>query len=125
VRDGQLALRGDGSDLLPWTHIENVLHAIALALDRPASIGRAYNIVDGDVAWRDFAGEMHTWFTDAPPLPLIPAEKVKATDIFIRHCEARRVKSELRYAPVRTYAEGMAEAAAWWREEGRFLGLPP
>ena len=115
VRAGQLALRGDGTDILPWTHVENVLHAIALALDQPVSAGRAYNVVDGDVMWRDFAGEMRTWFPDAPPLPVIRAEQVKPTDIFIRHCSGARIRAELGYAPVRSYAEGMAEAAAWWR----------
>ena len=54
VRDGQLALRGEGLDVLPWTHVDNVVHAIALSLDFPAAVGRAYNIVDGDVTWRDF-----------------------------------------------------------------------
>ena len=115
VRDGQVALRGAGADILPWTHVENVIHAIALALDRPASIGRAYNVVDGDITWRDFAGEMRTWFPEAPPLPVIPAEQVKPTDIFIRHCTGTRIRAELGYAPVRSYAEGMAEAREWWR----------
>jgi len=115
VRDGQLALRGEGLDVLPWTHVDNVVHAIALALDRPGSAGRAYNVTDGDVTWRDFAGEMRTWFPGAPPLPVIPAAQVKPADIFIRHCTGDRVQTELGYAPVRSYAEGMAEAAAWWR----------
>ncbi len=116
VRDGQVALRGDGTDVLPWTHIENVIHAIALALDRPESVGRAYNLVDGHVAWRDFAGEMRRWFPGAPPLPVIPPEQVKPEDIFIRPCAGARVRAELGYAPVRSYAEGMAEAERWWKE---------
>jgi nucleoside-diphosphate-sugar epimerase len=115
VRDGQVALRGAGLDVMPWTHIDNVVHAIALSLDRPAAVGRAYNLVDGDVTWRDFAGEMRTWFPGAPPLPVIPAEQVKPEDIFIRHCAGDRARAELGYAPVRSYAEGMAEAAAWWK----------
>ena len=118
VRDGQLALRGEGLDVLPWTHVDNVVHAIALSLDFPAAVGRAYNIVDGDVTWRDFADEMRTWFPDAPPLPVIPAAQVKPSDIFIRQCAGVRVRAELGYAPVRSYADGMAEAADWWKTEG-------
>lgn len=118
VRDGQLALRGEGLDVLPWTHVDNVVHAIALSLDFPAAVGRAYNIVDGDVTWRDFADEMRTWFPDAPPLPVIPAAQVKPSDIFIRRCAGVRVRAELGYAPVRSYADGMAEAADWWKTEG-------
>lgn len=119
VRDGQVPLRGDGADVMPWTHIANVVHAIALALDRPASAGRAYNVVDGNVTSRDFYGEMRTWFPAVPPLPVIPAAAVKPTDIFIRHCAGDRLRRELGYTPVRTYAEGMAEAAAWWRKSAK------
>ncbi len=114
VRDGKVALRGDGSDVMPWTHIDNVIHAVALALDQPRSIGRAYNVVDGHVAWRDFAGEMRTWFPEAPPLPVIPIEQVKPSDYFILACVGDRLRTELGYAPVRCYAEAMAEAAQWW-----------
>lgn len=115
VRDGLVSLKGDGSDVMPWTHIANVVHAIALALDASVAAGRPYNVVDGNVRSRDFYGEMRTWFPGAPPLPVIPAAQVKSTDIFIRHCVAERIRRELGYAPVRSYAEGMAEAAAWWR----------
>ncbi len=113
VRAGQVAIRGDGSDLMPWTHVDNVTHAIGLALDRPAAIGRTYNVVDGEVAWRDFIGEMRSWFPGAPPAPVVPADTVA----FIGHCPSERLKTELGYAPVRTYAEGMAEAAAWWKTQ--------
>ena len=113
LRSGLVPLRGDGSDLLPWTHIDNVVHAIALSLDRPASIGRAYNVVDGEIAWRDFIEEMRSWFPGAPPAPVIP---VRPEDAFVRHCPNDRLKAELGYAPIRTYAAGMAEAAAWWKK---------
>lgn len=118
VRAGQVPVLGDGSDIMPWTHVDNVVHAIGLALDRPASIGRAYNVADGDVAWRDFIGEMRSWFPGAPPAPVIPAEQAEPGDKFIGHCPNTRLKAELNYAPLRTYAEGMAEAAAWWKKSG-------
>jgi nucleoside-diphosphate-sugar epimerase len=102
---------------MPWTHIDNVAHAIGLALERPASVGRAYNVIDGEVAWRDFAGEMRSWFPGAPPLPVIPAAQVKISDIFMRRCAADLIRTELGYAPVRSYAEGMAEARQWWMKQ--------
>ncbi len=114
VRLGQVPLSGDGSDLMPMTHVANVVHAVALALDRPASIGHAYNIVDEEVTWRDFIEEMSSWFPDSLPAPVIPAEKVKPEDAFVGHCPDHRTRSELGYAPVRSYMEGMAEAKEWW-----------
>jgi len=119
VRDGLVSLKGDGSDVLPWTHIANVVHAIELALGSSISIGRAYNVADGNVTSREFYGEMRNWFPGAPPLPVIPADQVKPTDIFIRHCGAEKIRRDLGYAPVRSYAEGMAEAAAWWKKGGQ------
>jgi nucleoside-diphosphate-sugar epimerase len=118
VRLGQVPLRGDGSDLMPMTHVDNVVRAIALALDHPASIGRAYNVVDEEVTWAGFIGEMRSWFPEAPPAPVIPAEKVRPEDAFVGHCPDHRTRAELGYAPVRTYAEGMAEAKTWWTERG-------
>ena len=114
VRQGLVPIRGDGSDIMPWTHIDNVTYAIGLALDRPASIGRAYNVVDGEAAWGEFIGEMHSWFPGTPPPPVIPAEKSGPADAFIGHCPNDRLVADLGYAPVRSYADGMAEAKAWW-----------
>jgi nucleoside-diphosphate-sugar epimerase len=116
VRQGKVPVLGDGSDIMPWTHVDNVTHAIGLALDRSESIGRAYNVVDGDVAWRDFIEDMRSWFPDAPPAPIIPAETAKSGDKFIGHCPNDRMVTELNYKPVRTYFEGMAEAGAWWKK---------
>ncbi|MEO6873336.1 MAG: NAD(P)-dependent oxidoreductase, partial [Opitutaceae bacterium] len=41
VRVGKVRVLGDGSDIIPWTHVDNVTHAIGLALDKSESIGRA------------------------------------------------------------------------------------
>lgn len=119
VRDGLVPLRADGSDMMPWTHIDNVVHAIALALDRPLSIGRAYNVVDGEIPWRDFIGEMRSWFPEAPPVPIMPTEKIGPWNAFVGPCPNDRLRGELGYAPVSTYAAGMAEAAAWWQKQQR------
>ena len=119
VRAGQVAVRGDGTDIMPWTHVDNVVRAIGLALDRPGSIGRAYNVVDGEVTMREFIGEMRSWFPESLPTPIIPAELAKPGGSFIGHCPGDRLRTELGYTPVRTYAEGMAEAAAWWKQAGK------
>ena len=119
VRAGQVAVRGDGTDIMPWTHVDNVVRAISLALDRPESIGRAYNVVDGEVPWGAFVGEMRSWFSESLPTPVIPAELAKPGPSFIGHCPGDRLRTELGYTPVRTYAESMAEAAAWWKQAGK------
>lgn len=114
VRAGQVPLRGDGSDLMTMTHIDNVVRAVALSLGNPAAFGRAYNVVDDEVTWREFIDGIRSWFPDAPPAPVIPAEQVTLADRFIAPCPSERIKRELGYAPVKRFAEGMAEARAWW-----------
>lgn len=112
IRQGLVSLKGDGGDLLPWTHVDNVCQAILLALDHPEAAGRAYNLVDGHVTWRDYVEEVRGWFPEAPPASVIPLGPGEGA--FIGSCAGERIVAELGYRPVRTYAEGMAEAAAWF-----------
>ena len=112
VRTGQVSLTGDGTDPLPWTHVENLRHAMLLALAQEAASGRIYNLVDGHVTWGRYVEDIRSWFPDAPKAPLIPRDHPP----FLGHSSADRIRAELGYAPLRTYEEGMAEAAAWWRE---------
>jgi nucleoside-diphosphate-sugar epimerase len=117
IRQGLVSLKGDGGDTLPWTHADNVCHAVALALADPAASGRIYNLVDGHVTWRDYLEEVRGWFPEAPPAPVIP--RAPGESVFVGRCSGDRLTAELGYAPLRSYAEGMAEAAAWWRQAGR------
>jgi nucleoside-diphosphate-sugar epimerase len=113
IRQGLVSLKGDGGDILPWTHAENVCHAVALALADPAAAGRVYNVVDGHVTWRDYLEEVRGWFPDAPPAPVIP--RGTGEGVFVGRCTGDRIAAELGYKPLRTYEDGMAEAAVWWR----------
>ena len=113
IREGQVSLAG-GSEL-PWTHVENVGHAMELALANPVAAGRAYNVVDGHVPWARYVEDVRSWFPDAPPAPGLPAEPSKPQGSFVSRCSSDRIRSELGYAPIRSYEEGMAEAEAWWR----------
>lgn len=115
IREGQVSLAG-GSEL-PWTHVENVGHAMELALINPAAVGRAYNVVDGHVPWRRYVEDVRRWFPEAPPAPGEPEEPSRPQGSFVSRCSSDRLRSELGYAPLRSYEEGMAEAEAYWRRE--------
>jgi nucleoside-diphosphate-sugar epimerase len=112
VRAGLVPLVADGIGPLPWTHIENVGHAIDLAVENSAAIGRTYNLVDGHVTIGRYVEDVRAWFPDALPAPRKDAEE---GGTFAEHCSSERIRRDLGYAPIRTYEEGMAEAAAWWR----------
>lgn len=116
VRAGLVPMRGQGADLMPMTHIANVVRATALVLRQPErSAGRAFNVVDEHVTWRAFLAEIGSWFPDTQPGPVVPAGEVKATDQFAGECPSDRLRAMLGYVPVFSYAEGMAEARAYWQ----------
>jgi nucleoside-diphosphate-sugar epimerase len=115
IRKGEVTLYNDGTDPLPWTHVENVWHAIELALARPESIGRAYNVVDGHVTMGRYVEDVRSWFPGAPPAPVQPRDP--SSSPFVGRSAHDRLPAELGYAPLRTYEAGMAEAAAWWERE--------
>ena len=116
VRAGKIPLRGDGSDLLPWTQIDNVVEAVRLALTHGGAPGRAYNVVDGFVTWAAYISQIRAWFPDALPARVILPEQLQPDDLWYGNYVNDRIRTELGYQPLRTYADGMAEVAAYWKQ---------
>lgn len=114
IRQGKVSLAGGSA--LPWTHVENVGLAMELALALPAAAGRAYNVVDGHVSFRQYVEDVRSWFPDAPPAPGAE-EPEKPQSSFVSHCSNDRIRAELGYVPRKTYEDGMAEAKAWWAKK--------
>jgi nucleoside-diphosphate-sugar epimerase len=48
ARAGRLPQIGDGRNLVDLTYVENVAHAVALALPSDAAVGRTYHITNGE-----------------------------------------------------------------------------
>ncbi|HEY0606163.1 MAG TPA: NAD-dependent epimerase/dehydratase family protein [Herpetosiphonaceae bacterium] len=48
ARRGRLPQIGDGRNLVDLTYVDNVVHALLLALDSPAAIGRTYTITNSE-----------------------------------------------------------------------------
>jgi len=114
IRDGQVKLRGDGRELLPWVHVEDLCEAVLLALREEAAAGRAYNAADGDMSWRRYTDDVRSWF-DTPPLEEIPPEEFGG--YWMGRYDGSRIRRELGYRPKHTYEEGMGEAASYWAKE--------
>ncbi len=114
IRDGQVKLRGDGRETLPWVHVENLADAVLLALAEPRAVGQAYNVADRDASWREYTDEVRGWF-GTPPLEAIP--EAEFGGYWMGRFDASRIRSELSYRPRRSYRDGMDEAAAHWARE--------
>lgn len=118
IRDGQVKLRGDGREAIPWVHVEDLVDAVLHALEGDRAVSRVYNVADGDVTWRRYSDDVRGWF-DAPPLEETPVTEFG--EYWMGRFDASRIRRELGYRPRRSYDEGMAEAAGYWLRE-RSLG---
>lgn len=116
IRDGEVSLRIDGEDTLPYVHGENLVDAVLLALDSETALGNAYNLVDGNTTWRRYTDEVRSWF-QSPPLPVLPAEEVEPGDYWKGTYLGERIVSDLGYKPLLSYEDGMNEARDYWRRQ--------
>lgn len=114
IRDRQMKLRGDGREIIPWVHVEDLAEAVLLALDDDRAVGRVYNVTDGDMTWRGYTDQVRGWFGTAP-LEEIPVAEFGG--YWMGRFDASRIRRELGYRPRHGYDEGMAEAAAHWARE--------
>jgi len=113
VRDGELELRIDGEDIIPYLHVENLVDAILLAIRSNLAAGRVYNVSDGQVTWRRYTDEVRSWFR-SPPLEIIPADQISPGTYWKGSYNSQKIRDELGYQPQRTYEEGMADARSYW-----------
>ena len=116
VRDRQIKLSIDGLNVVPYVHVEDLVDAILLALSEGRAVGRVYNVADGQMTWREYTDEVRGWFGTAP-LDVLAKEEVPAGSYWTGKYDAQHIRRELNYAPRRTYAEGMAEAGRYWRQQ--------
>ena len=114
VRDRKIKLKDDGGDSWPFVHVENLVDSILLSIESDRAVGRVYNMVDEQRTWRVFTDEIRGWF-GSEPLESTPRAELAPNAYWTGRVDATRIRAELGYAPKRTYEEGMAEAAAYWR----------
>lgn len=103
----------DGAQVRDFVHIDDVVAAFALALERPSAAGRVFNIGSGEIATvaetaRELAGAMGR--NDLEPEI---TGRMRAGDV--RHCvpDISAARSELGFSPRWRLADGLADLAEW------------
>jgi nucleoside-diphosphate-sugar epimerase len=114
IRDGLVKLRGDGREIIPWVHVDDLAEAVLLALDDDRAVGRIYNVTDGEMTWRRYTDAVRGWFGAAP---LVETPVAEFGGYWMGRSDGSRIRRELGYRPRRGYEEGMAEGAAHWTRE--------
>jgi UDP-glucose 4-epimerase len=142
VQSGRMPLVGGGDYRRSVTHVENLVQAVRLAIVAPQAAGRTYYVVDDEIATTrsiveamaealgvaarfirlpSFAGSL-AYGTDrvleAAGLYSAPVHLLGESNWHVAISSAR-AKRELGYAPARSLREGMREAVAWCREQGK------
>jgi nucleoside-diphosphate-sugar epimerase len=92
---------------LPHVHVDNLAEAVVLAARVPAARGRAYNVVDGVGAGRDYLDAVYA--AAGRFAPAIPP------DAPVFRFQARRIRDELGYAPVDRWPAFLAEIRSYRR----------
>jgi dTDP-L-rhamnose 4-epimerase len=105
----------DGAQRRDFVHVEDVARAFILALQSPAANGHVFNIGSGTPVCIREVAEQIAAAMDRHDLRPVLLGKARAGDI--RHCFAdiSLAKRTLGFAPLRGFADSLAELAEWVR----------
>lgn len=118
VREGKLPFPVDSDEQFPWVHVDDLVDAVVLALTAPGiADGRAYNVSTANITWRDYVDEIRSWYPDTMNVEFTRKEPDDPTAFWDGRFPDDRLRGELGYVPTRTFADGAAESAAWWRAQ--------
>ena len=142
---GLFSLPAGGDGVINHVHVDNLLDAVFLALDKGAT-GEVFNVTDGEAtAAKEFFRYHAEWLgqggVSTLPTPLIkgfatvaaplwrlfgsePPATVDAVNFLLRRAKisTERARSELGYAPALSLEEGMERVAVQLRRQGRIGG---
>lgn len=121
LRGGEITLFNGGRDVTDPYHVDNLCHAIDLALENDQAVGEIFNIGTGNaVSIRQLAElivkltSATTVIRDAPPRSAEEAEPM------ISYPSIEKIKQKLGYRPIVSLEEGLRRQITWRR---RALGL--
>lgn len=123
MADGRRAILLD-KDVARWRwargYVEDVAHAVCLAVDDPCSAGRIYNVADeiaySEAEWVGLIGNAMGWsgevvIASADGLPEYLRSKIDTAQDYV--VDSSRVRSELGYAEMADGAEALRRTIEW------------
>lgn len=114
IKEGKLAIFGNGDNTWPYVHIDNLLDAILLSLRLPEAAGRSYTVVDGHTTWGDYARIFASWLG----VDLLQRETANIYDHFRGRFALDRIREELGYVPRKSFEDAVAETRAFLEQQG-------
>jgi len=128
----EVFLPNDGRALLQPVFVENVAEPFALALERPESIGQAYNVSGPhSVTLRDYVRLIANLLDTKPTLTCLPPDEIlsrfggtpkvneRGLQFVCEHMcfDLSKACSELGYSPSESLEATMKATIEWWRNQ--------
>ena len=142
LQSGKLRYLGSGRGAMNCIHIDNLVAAVFLAVEKPQAVGQIYNLTDGEaVSKRRFIETLAAgvgvpkpppigvplWVgaswrggwragrkKNAPKPPRLTQARLKFLGLNLDF-SIEKAKRELGYQPVKSFEQAMMETAAWYR----------
>ncbi|HEX8704976.1 MAG TPA: NAD-dependent epimerase/dehydratase family protein [Myxococcaceae bacterium] len=108
---GQFALVDGGRTRIGYVHVDRLVEVIFRALQIDGAVGQVFNVVDGNIAWRQYTD----YFTKAP-LPEASPDQVPSFLSFRGTLLGEKTQRILGLAPKDTFEAAMAEILASARQ---------
>lgn len=147
LRTREMANIGGGRAKGGFLYVDNAVEAMIAAAQSPATLGQAYNLSDGTgVSWKEYVaaladelGLKHPWIdlpygvamavAAAMEAPYLLVKALPGRPLLTRHAvyllgrdqefPCDKARAEFGFNPRVSFAEGIAESAAWVRRTGR------
>ncbi|MCS6858743.1 MAG: NAD-dependent epimerase/dehydratase family protein [Abditibacteriales bacterium] len=115
VRNQNLIVRGDGSQIRAWCYVDDLVEGVLLALERPEAVGQTFNIGNprSTITIYNLAREVIRLSGATSQIEFAPLGYV---DIDLRIPNIDKARTLLGYEPRVELEEGLQRTIAWFRE---------
>jgi UDP-glucose 4-epimerase len=107
---------GDGLQARDFVYVDNAVHALMLAGEAPAAVGKVYNIgAGGSVSVLDLVRHLNELLGTA----VVPQHQpARPGDVRFSQADITRARHDLGFEPRVAFRDGLAQTVAWRRSVG-------
>ncbi len=121
IREGrELPLYGNGEMVRDYSHVEDIVDGIFLALEHASGLA-VYNLGSaGPVSTRDLVHEIESALGQKAHLDLLPA---RPGELSLNYASIEKARQELGYAPKFSLKEGVRDYVQWFTDNEEHIRL--
>lgn len=116
IRNQDLEIHGDGSQIRAWCYIDDIVNGVLLCLTRPEAVGHSFNIGNPRSACTIFDLARHIIRLAGSTSKVRFVER-EATDVELRVPDIGKARQLLGYEPTVDLEEGLQRTIAWYEQK--------